>query len=321
VDLSATVAGLKLGIPIIAANMSSVCGAEMAAALGKMGGLGIIHRMCSIEEEQDMVRQVSTTPADPNQLAVGFSIGIGPDWRERMEACRPYANIACLDIAHADSNRVIDLLGSYFEQFGDFPLIIGNIATADAACRLKDAIPARFRGTTALKVGIGGGSLCTTRIKTGFGMPTLQSVADIHEATSGSPPIIADGGISSSGDIVKSLVAGASAVMLGSLLAGTEEAPGDLIRGEHGILMKQYRGSASFSDKQKRGEPTRNVEGESTLVPYRGKVTDVIGDLLDGIRSGLSYGGSSTIRELQDSVEFVEITSHGYRESLAHGKL
>jgi IMP dehydrogenase len=110
-------------------------------------------------------------------------------------------------------------------------------------------------------------------------------------------------------------------VMLGSLLAGTEEAPGDLIRSEHGVLMKQYRGSASFSDKQKRGEPTRNVEGESTLVPYRGKVAEVISALLDGIRSGLSYGGSSSVRELQDNVEFVEITAHGYTESLPHGKL
>jgi IMP dehydrogenase len=186
---------------------------------------------------------------------------------------------------------------------------------------LTEAIPARYRGSVAMKVGIGGGSLCTTRIKTGFGMPTLQSVADVREVTGGSPALIADGGITSSGDIVKSLVAGANAVMLGSLLAGTEEAPGELIRGEHGILMKQYRGSASFSDKQKRGEATRNVEGESTLVPYRGKVADVIGDLLDGIRSGLSYGGASTIRELQDRVEFVEITSHGYRESLPHGKV
>jgi IMP dehydrogenase len=238
-----------------------------------------------------------------------------------MEACRAHAQIVCLDVAHADSNRVLDLLQSYFKDFGDYPLIIGNIATADAARRLKEAIPERHYSSIALKVGIGGGSLCTTRIKTGFGMPTLQSVADVREATSGSPGIIADGGITSSGDIVKSLVAGANAVMLGSLLAGTEEAPGDLIRDEHGTLMKQYRGSASFSDKLKRGEATRNVEGESTLVPYRGKVADVIADLLDGIRSGLSYGGSSDIQGLQDNVEFAEITTHGYRESLPHGKL
>jgi IMP dehydrogenase len=320
VDLSTTVAALKLKIPIIAANMSSVCEAGMAIALGQLGGLGIIHRMCSVEEEQQMVQEVRAGNTSAT-LPLGFSIGIGPDWRERMEACRPYANVACLDVAHADSNRVLNLLRSYFEEFRDYPLIIGNIATADAAQRLMDIIPRCYCDTTALKVGIGGGSLCTTRIKTGFGVPTLQSVSDVRQITAASPAIIADGGISSSGDIVKSLVAGASAVMLGSLLAGTEEAPGELIRSEHGILMKQYRGSASFSDKQKRGEATRNVEGESTLVPYRGKVADVIGDLLDGIRSGLSYGGSANLRELQENVEFVEITSHGYRESLAHGKL
>jgi IMP dehydrogenase len=326
VDLTTTVAGLKLGIPIIAANMSSVCEAEMAAALGQIGGLGIIHRMCSVEEEQHMVRQVSAGGAsapgqESKKVQVGFSIGVGPDWRDRIEACRPYAQIVCLDIAHADSSRVLELLRSYFSDLKSYPLIIGNIATADAARRIREAIPKQYYETTALKVGIGGGSLCTTRIKTGFGVPTLQSVADVREVTSGSPAIIADGGISSSGDIVKSLVAGANAVMLGSLLAGTEEAPGELIRGEHGILMKQYRGSASFSDKQRRGEETTNVEGESTLVPYRGKVADVIADLLDGIRSGLSYGGSSNIQELQDNVDFVEITTHGYRESLPHGKM
>jgi IMP dehydrogenase len=323
VDLSTKLAGLELAIPIVAANMSSVCEANMAIALGRLGGLGIVHRMCSVDEERAMLRQVATgdEEAERKRLQVGFSIGIGPDWRDRVEACREYAQLVCLDIAHADSNRVLELLKSYFVDFKDYPLIIGNIATADAARRLREAIPKRHYGTTALKVGIGGGSLCTTRIKTGFGIPTLQSVADIREVISGSPDIIADGGVTSSGDIVKSLVAGANAVMLGNLLAGTEEAPGELIRGESGVLMKQYRGSASFSDKQKRGEATRNVEGETTLVPYRGKVADVITDLLDGLRSGLSYGGSFNIRELQDNVEFVEITTHGYRESLPHGKL
>jgi IMP dehydrogenase len=251
VDLSTAIAGLKLRIPIVAANMSSVCGAEMATAVGLIGGLGIIHRMCSVDREREMVERAATGGA---QVQVGFSIGVGPDWIDRMEACRPHAQIACLDVAHADSNRVVELLETYFSRFKDYPLIIGNIATADAACRLKEVVYRRYHGTIALKVGIGGGSLCTTRIKTGFGMPTLQSVADVREATCGSPDLIADGGIASSGDIVKSLVAGANAVMLGSLLAGTEEAPGDLIRGEHGTLMKQYRGSASFSDKQKRAK-------------------------------------------------------------------
>jgi IMP dehydrogenase len=112
---------------------------------------------------------------------------------------RPYAQIACLDLAHADSTRALELLESYFANFMDYPVIIGNIATADAARRLKEAIPKRFYETTALKVGIAGGSLCTTRIKTGFGVPALQSVADVREVTSGVPDIIADGGISPSG--------------------------------------------------------------------------------------------------------------------------
>ena len=171
----------------------------------------MVRRACSGE---------ALAPGPENiQVQVGFSIGIGPDWIDRMEACRPYAQVACLDVAHADSKRVLELLQTYFTDFKDYPLIIGNIATADAARRLREVIPERYCNTIALKVGIGGGSLCTTRIKTGFGVPTLQSVADVREVTCGSPDIIADGGISSSGDMSPALVAGANAVMLGSLLS------------------------------------------------------------------------------------------------------
>lgn len=321
-DLSTTVAGIPLKIPIIAANMSSVCEKDMAVALAQLGGIGIIHRMCSVEEQATMVQEVRypyCVEAPKMPLRVGFSIGIGDDWRDRMDACKEHADIVCLDIAHAHHTRVIELLDKYFGIYKDYPIIIGQVGTAQAVrdiLRLNSVN--RHRDTIAIKTSIGGGSLCTTRIQTGFGVPTLQAVMDIAAEEFG-VSIIADGGIKGSGDIVKSLAAGANAVMLGNLLAGTDEAPGKIIKNQD-QLFKAYRGSASFGDKALRGEATRNVEGEETLVPYKGSVIRVINGLLDGIRSGFSYGGAATIGELQDAIEFLEISVHGYHESLPHGK-
>lgn len=316
-DLSTVVAGIPLGIPIIAANMSSVCEADMAMALGKLGGLGIIHRMCSVEDQAKMVRQASDTQGPDYPL--GFSIGVGDDWRERMDACRNEADIVCLDIAHAHHSRVIEMLDKYFGIYKNYPIIIGQVGTATAVLDLlRSKHVEKHLPTIAFKTSIGGGSLCTTRIKTGFGVPTLQAIMDIHTDFP-EVCIIGDGGIKESGDIVKSLAAGASAVMLGNLLAGTDEAPGKIIKSKD-QLFKVYRGSASFGDKALRGEETRNVEGEETLVPYKGSAGRVVENLLDGVRSGFSYGGAKTINELQDAVQFIEISSHGYQESIAHGK-
>ena len=313
-NLSTSVAGVALRIPIIAANMSSVCEDTMGIAMGELGGLGIIHRMCSVECQVKMVKAVH----DAGQQ-VGFSIGVGPDWRDRMEACRRFASIVCLDVAHGHHRRVAGLLAEYFQTYQDYPIIVGQIATAKAAGMFIEGIPEEYHRSVAFKASIGGGSLCTTRIMTGFGVPTLQAIWDINEAHGHAISIIGDGGIKNSGDIVKSLAAGADAVMLGNLLAGTDEAPGNIIKSKD-LLYKVYRGSASFGDKALRGEETRNVEGEEALVPYKGSVERVVAGLLDGVRSGFSYGGASSIHELQAHAEFVEITAHGFAESLAHGK-
>ncbi len=313
-DLSTSIAGVPLRIPIIAANMSSVCEEPMGIALGAMGGLGIIHRMCSVERQQKMVKTVHEAGHQ-----VGFSVGVGGDWRDRMDACRGLASIVCLDVAHGHHLRVAELLREYFQSYQHFPIIAGQIATAKAAGMFIQEIPEKFHRSVAFKASIGGGSLCTTRIMTGFGVPTLQAIWDINEAHGHAVSIIGDGGIKNSGDIVKSLAAGADAVMLGNLLAGTDEAPGNIIKSKD-LLFKVYRGSASFGDKALRGEETRNVEGEEALVPYKGSVRRVISSLLDGVRSGFSYGGASNIPELQEHAEFVEITAHGFAESLPHGK-
>ena len=321
VDLSTSIAGIKLKIPIIAANMSSVCGVDMAIKLGDLGGLGIIHRMCSIEEQAKMVSVVCNYPVPAfvsSPLKVGFSIGIGPDWRERMDACRNNANIVCLDIAHAHHQRVLYLLKEYFEFYQNYPIIIGQVATPNAVRDILNIIPEQYHSSIAFKTSIGGGSLCTTRIKTGFGIPTLQAVMNIKKEFS-KISIIADGGIRESGDIVKSLALGANAVMLGNLLAGTEESPGGIIKGNDGKLYKIYRGSSSYGDKSLRGEEIKNIEGEEILVSYKGSVIRVITNLLDGIRSGFSYGGVINIEELQDSIEYIQITNAGMKESLPHG--
>jgi IMP dehydrogenase len=321
-DLSTSVAGVPLQIPIIAANMSSVCEVDMAIEMADLGGLGIIHRMCSVDEQAKMVHDVAHKRNGIYGLekrTVGFSIGIGDDWRERMDACREHANVVCLDVAHGHHERVVTLLDKYFGIYRDFPIIIGQVATNSAVRDLLRVVPERFHKSIAFKTSIGGGSLCTTRIKTGFGVPTLQAIMDIH-AEFPEISLIGDGGIKESGDIVKSLAGGADVVMIGNLLAGTDEAPGKIIKGRDNQLYKVYRGSASFGDKALRGEETRNVEGEETLVSYKGSVVRIVNNLLDGVRSGFSYGGATNLAELRDGIEFLEISTHGYRESLPHGK-
>jgi hypothetical protein len=162
-DLSTSVAGVALRIPIVAANMSSVTEETMGIAMGQLGGLGIIHRMCSVERQLSMVKAVHEAGCQ-----VGFSIGVGPDWRDRMEACRGFASIVCLDVAHGHHLRVSRLLDEYFRTYRDYPIIIGQIATSEAAGMFIEGIPDEYHRSVAFKASIGGGSLCTTRIMTGF---------------------------------------------------------------------------------------------------------------------------------------------------------
>lgn len=316
INLKTSISGVELGIPIISANMSSVTDVEMCLTLGQLGGLGILHRM------MDIKTMISSLKEIPEDIKVGFSFGVGEDWYYRLEAGIEYGgNIACLDVAHAHHIKVKEILKKIASSkvFYNFPIIVGNIATESAATDImcwytENHIlePEKALQKLTLKVGIGGGSLCTTRIMTGCGIPTLQSILDI--APSVSCDIIADGGIKNSGDIVKCLAAGSNAVMLGSLLSGTKESPGDIILGRDGNKYKVYRGSASFGDKKVRGETTKNIEGVETLVEYKGSVVDIINNLTDGIRSGYSYLGG----DLTDC-EFVEISGSGFKESTPHG--
>jgi IMP dehydrogenase len=254
---------------------------------------------------------------------VGAAIGVGDDWKERAsslyESC---VNIICLDVAHGHQSKVIDVALEFLDTF-NCSLIIGNIATGYAATHFDNEISEKDQHRVALKVGVGGGSLCTTRITTGFGIPTLQSIMDVREVLdqSGSEmSIIADGGIRNSGDIVKALAAGADAVMLGSLLAGTRESPGPVIKDDKtGLKYKVYRGAASYGAKKDWFGNSDYVEGAERLVPYKGRVKKTINSLTDGVKSGLTYCGVTSIQDLRDEVEFIRVTEAGIKESLPHG--
>lgn len=316
VILTTKVAGLTLDMPIIAANMPAVCEDQMAAVIGSYGGMGIIHRMQSIDYQ---CRQISNVIH-----RVGGAIGIGDDWKIRTESLLgALVSIVCLDVAHGHQEKVLDVALEFLDTFENVPLIIGNIATGHAASHFDREISDKDQHRVALKVGVGGGSVCTTRINTGFGIPTFQSIMDVKYTlmeTSSEMTIIADGGLRSSGDIVKALAAGADAVMLGGLLAGTREAPGDVIKDDKtGLKYKVYRGTASYGAKQAHFGEAEYIEGAERLIPYKGPVNKTLARLIDGIKSGLTYCGVDNVLDLNTEAEFVRITEAGLKESLPHG--
>jgi IMP dehydrogenase len=310
IDISTTIGNLKLEIPIISSNMPGVTGPEMASAMANAGGLGIIHRMDSLENQCKMIR---TAKANSNKGAIGASIG-SDDWeRTANSLLSSGADIICIDVAHGHQSSIAKTAKEFRWKYSDVPLIVGNFATKQSLDEFWNF------GDFIYKIGIGGGSVCSTRIQTGCGIPTLQTVLDCANDTD--HECIADGGIKTSGDIVKSLAAGAKAVMLGSLLAGTDEAPGEPIKGKDGKLYKIYRGNASYGSKKNYFGKAEYIEGAETLVEYKGPVEKVLKNICQGIKSGLSYCGAMNIKELQTKAEFVKITSSGFKESVPHGLL
>jgi IMP dehydrogenase len=258
------------------------------------------------------------------RLLVGGCVGVHGDYLERArELIKAGADVIVIDIAHGHSDVMFNAIIKLREACGGIQLIAGNIATAEAAKELCEA------GVDAVKVGIGPGTICITRLVTGCGMPQLTAVMRVAEVCKKfGVPVIADGGIQKSGDIVKAIGAGADSVMLGGLLAGAKESPGVLMnRGDK--KYKVCRGSASFAIAQRRKfikqdnkNPQEVVpEGVESVVPYKGAVADIIGHLVGGLRSGMSYTNSRTISDLQNNAEFVRITASGMKESAAHDLL
>jgi IMP dehydrogenase len=301
---------LRLKTPIMSANMDTITEMEMAKAMNALGGVGILHRFMTIE---DQIAQVAALRS-ANLEIIAASIGVNQDFKERAQALvNAGANVLTVDIAHGHSIQMIETVKYLKDTYQDrVQIIAGNIATPEGTLDLIEA------GADAIKVGIGPGSMCTTRIITGCGVPQLTAIAICADAAEAKGvPIIADGGIKTSGDIVKALAAGASSVMLGSMLSGTIETPGEIKKG-----VKMYRGMASKAAQVSwRGElPTGMApEGESTFVAVKGHVSDVILEVCGGIRSGMSYVNATTIAEIKNRSLFMEMSSFGRLESGAHG--
>lgn len=270
---------------------------------------------------EHVVRYPHATTDSRGRLVVGGSVGVGGDYVERaQELVNAGVDVLVIDIAHGHSDLMFRAIQKIRDACGGVQLIAGNIATADAARELCDA------GIDGLKIGIGPGATCITREVTGCGVPQLTAILETTEATNGyGIPLIADGGIQKSGDIVKAIGAGAHSVMIGSLFAGTHESPGMIMKRD-GKKYKVYRGSASIGVAQKRKsidqekKDLENIvpEGIESIVPYKGSVEDLITELIGGLRSGMSYTNSRTIKELQNSAEFIQITPAGRHESGPH---
>lgn len=327
---------LQLHIPLISAGMDTVTEGNMAIAMAENGGLGVIHKNLSIEAQVEEVKKAKGKTVDPNlphpavdnqgRLLAAAAVGVTSDTFERAESLlEAGADAIVIDTAHGHSAGVLRKIKEIREHFSNATLIAGNVATSEGTAALFDA------GVDVVKVGIGPGSICTTRIVAGVGVPQITAIYDAASvAQKYGKKIIADGGIKYSGDVVKALAAGGNAVMLGSMFSGTTEAPGTIFTNE-GKQFKSYRGMGSIgamsqqhgsSDRYFQGgvnEANKLVpEGVEALVPYKGDVSNIIYQIDGGLRAGMGYVGAGTIEELIENSQFVQITNAGLRESHPH---
>lgn len=327
---------LQLHIPLISAGMDTVTEGNMAIAMAENGGLGVIHKNLSIEAQVEEVKKAKGKTVDPNlphpavddqgRLLAAAAVGVTSDTFERAESLlEAGADAIVIDTAHGHSAGVLRKIKEIREHFPNAILIAGNVATGEGTAALFDA------GVDVVKVGIGPGSICTTRIVAGVGVPQITAIYDAASvAQKYGKKIIADGGIKYSGDVVKALAAGGNAVMLGSMFSGTTEAPGTIFTNE-GKQFKSYRGMGSVgamsqqhgsSDRYFQGgvnEANKLVpEGVEALVPYKGDVSNIIYQIDGGLRAGMGYVGAGTIEELIENSQFVQITNAGLRESHPH---
>ena len=299
---------IRLELPIISSPMDTVTETTMANAMYKMGGLGIIHRYNSIEEQSRLV----VDAWEKGTCNIGGAVGVTGDFEER--ACALYdvgVNVLCIDVAHGHHILMKNALETLRKVFSDdIHIMAGNVATQQAFDDLSKW------GANSIRCNIGGGSICSTRTQTGHGMPGLQTILDCSKSNE-KVKIIADGGIRTSGDIVKAFAAGADFVMLGSLLAGTDESPGEEIQTSSGVV-KKYRGMASKDAQIDWRGHVSSEEGISTFINHKGSVIDILESLKNGINSGLSYSGARTINEFRKKAKWIQQTIVGLNESRTH---
>ena len=311
---------LKLRIPLLSSAMDTVTESRMAIAVAKAGGIGIIHRNLEIKKQIEEIKKVKK-----QKLLVGAAVGAGPKELQRAkEILNEGVNLIVVDTAHGHTKKVSEIV-KYIKRIKDkkIALCAGNIATPEAARFLLKL------GVDIIKVGIGPGSICTTRLVAGIGVPQLSAILSVRNGIKNKKvKIIADGGIKYSGDLAKAFAAGADAVMIGSLLAGTDEAPGKIIK-KNGKLFKSFRGMGSvgamnkgsadryFQIKQK--DMSKYVaEGVEGFSRYKGDVGNILYKLIGGLRSSMGYLGSKQIKYLRNKPQFVKITKAGFYESMVH---
>lgn len=325
---------LKLNLPFISAGMDTVTEHEMAIAMAQAGGLGVIHKNMTITNQANEVKLVKNTEVtsekaavdNEHRLLVAAAVGVTTDTFERASALIDAgANAIVIDTAHGHSAGVLRKISEIRAKFPNINLIAGNVATAAGTRALYDA------GVDVVKVGIGPGTICTTRVVAGVGVPQITAIYDAaNVAREYGKTIIADGGIKYSGDIVKALAAGGNAVMLGSMFSGTHETPGQIFENQ-GQKFKAYRGMGSVgamsqahgsSDRYFQGgvnEANKLVpEGVEACVAYKGYVKDVIFQLIGGLRAGMGYVGAPDLAALIENAQFVRITNAGLVESHPH---
>lgn len=304
-----------LELPVIAAPMDTVCDLEMCIAISGAGGLGILHRYMSYEDQINKTRFLAEA-----EFNFGVAIASNNGFLDQAQALYDAgARMLLVDTANGHGEYAINAVKMLRERFDDVHIMAGNVATADGFARLASV------GADSVRVGIGGGSACTTRIISGHGVPTLASIIDCDTWLTefGSKgidtcSIIADGGIRNSGDMVKAFAAGAHAVMVGSMLAGTDEAPGDIFINQNGQHVKSFRGMAS---KEAQNDANGNVsvaEGINTTIPYKGSVNDIFNEIRGGLGSGCSYSGVYNVFELSTFARYISVTQASLNESKPH---
>ena len=296
---------LSLELPIMSSNMDTITASKMANFMYSKGGIGVMHRFMSIDDNIKEFKKCNDK--------VFISVGCNSKELERAEALRDAGALYfCVDVAHAHAKYVGKTLKSLRSLLGERCIMAGNVATYAGADYLASC------GADIIKAGIGGGSVCSTRIKTGFGVPMLSCIQDCARTDRS---IVADGGLKTSGDIVKALAFGADFVMIGGMLAGTDPTPGEVLEDDKGNKVKQYRGMASREAQEDfigQMHEWKTAEGVATQVAYRDDEDAIIADIIGGLRSGLTYAGADTIAELQRKLNYVHVTPAGRTESLPH---
>ena len=310
---------IKLKVPFLSSAMDTVTESSMAIAMAQEGGMGVIHRNLNIQKQSSEVEKVKN-----KKLLVGAAVGTNKKDFERAKALIDSgADLIVIDTAHGHSEKVLKTLSKLKKIKSKIPFCVGNIATGEAAKKLYNS------GADIIKVGIGPGSICTTRMVAGIGVPQISAILDVKKALNKKNiKIISDGGIKFSGDIAKALAAGADAIMMGSIFAGTYESPGKKFK-SGGKIFKQYRGMGSIG-AMSTGSANRyfqnNFKDKSKFVPegvegrveYKGKVSKIIYQLQGGLRSSMGYIGAKTLKEINKRAKFIKITKAGFYESMVH---